>query len=175
MQYGDPVSVDSERADERERGNPVPDPAKNSKTNNDEDHEPELVTPSSSEIPEWLQEFRENLVDESVPETHGARVPVHSDSHASSSHEPTLQPLRRVVTGKHSIHTHFAKDRNGETCQRTKITRASCRKRTGEAIPRAEEFGDLITADYKTLSDGNESLCYCGTRVSYSMDSILSV
>ena len=28
-----PVSVDGERADERERGSPVPDPAKNSKTN----------------------------------------------------------------------------------------------------------------------------------------------
>ena len=40
-----------------------------------EDQEPERVTLSSSEIPEWLQEFRENLVDESVREPHGARVP----------------------------------------------------------------------------------------------------
>ena len=46
------ASVVSERADEQERGNPVPDPTKNSKTNEDEDHEPERVTPSSSEIPE---------------------------------------------------------------------------------------------------------------------------
>ena len=35
--------------------------------------------PLSSEIPEWLQEFSENLVDDEVPE--------HRDSHASSSHE----------------------------------------------------------------------------------------
>ena len=35
--------------------------------------------PLYSEIPEWLQEFRENLVDDENPE--------HGDSHASSSHE----------------------------------------------------------------------------------------
>ena len=35
--------------------------------------------PLYSEIPEWLQEFRENLVDDEIP--------VHRDSHASSSHE----------------------------------------------------------------------------------------
>ena len=34
------------------------------------------------EIPEWLQEFRENLVDDEIP--------VHGDSHASSSHEASL-------------------------------------------------------------------------------------
>ena len=48
-------------------------------------HEHERNDPSSSEIPEWLQEFKEHLVDESVPEPRGARVPVLSDSHASSS------------------------------------------------------------------------------------------
>ena len=40
---------------------------------------------------------------------------------------------------------------------RTKITRAPCRRRNGEAVPRAEEFGDLITADHKVLSDNCES------------------
>ena len=42
------------------------------------------------------------------------------------------------------------------TARRTKITR-SCRKRTGAAAPRAENFGDLITADHKVLSDNCES------------------
>ena len=37
-----------------------------------------------SEILEWLQEFRENLVDDEIPE--------HGDSHASSSHEVSLEP-----------------------------------------------------------------------------------
>ena len=54
-----------------------------------------------SEIPEWLQEFRENLVDDEVP--------VHGDSHASSSHEASLEPTtkRREDLGKHNVHTHF--------------------------------------------------------------------
>ena len=45
------------------------------------------------------------------------------------------------------------KDRNCEICQRTKITRAPCRRRICGAVPRAENFGDLITADHKVLSE----------------------
>ena len=75
-------------------------------------------SPLCSDIPEWLQEFRENLVDERVPE--------HRDSHASSSHEVSLEPTRTKSEelGKHSVKTHFPKDRNCEICKRTKITRA---------------------------------------------------
>ena len=51
----------------------------------------------------------------------------------------------------------FPKDRNCEICKRTKITRAPCRRRKGEAVPRADNFGDLITADHKVLSDNCES------------------
>ena len=60
---------------------------------------------ASSEIPEWLQEFRENLVDDEIPE--------HGDSHASSSHEPSLEPIlkRRADLGKHSVCNHFPKHR----------------------------------------------------------------
>ena len=47
---------------------------------------------------------------------------------------------------------HFPRDR-----QRTKITRAPCRRRNGGAVPRAENFGDLITADHKVPSDNCES------------------
>ena len=103
------------------------------------------------EIPEWLQEFRENLVDDEIPE--------HEDSHASSSREASLEPIamRRGDLGKHNVHTHFPKDRNCEICQRTKITRAPCRRRIGGAEPRAENFGDLITADHKVLSENRES------------------
>ena len=78
------------------------------------------------------------------------------DSHASSSHEVSLEPIskRREDLGKHSVYTHFPKDRNCEICQRTKITRAPCRRRIDGAVPRAEKFGDLITADHKVvLSD----------------------
>ena len=37
------------------------------------------------------------------------------------------------------------KTENCEVCLRTKMTRAPCRRRTGEAVPRAETFCDLIT------------------------------
>ena len=43
------------------------------------------------------------------------------------------------------------------SAQRTKITRAPCRRRNGGAVPRAEKFGDLITADHKVLSENCES------------------
>ena len=107
--------------------------------------------PSTSEIPEWLPEFRENLVDDGVPE--------HRDLHASSSREVSLEPTckRREELGKHSVETHFPEDRNCEICQRTKITRAPCRRRNGGAVLRAERFGDLITADHKVLSENCES------------------
>ena len=86
-------------------------------------------------------------------------IPVHGDSHASSSHEASLEPIfkRREDLGKHNVYTHVPEDRNGEICQRTKITRAPCRRRNGEAVPRAANFGDLITADHKVLSENCES------------------
>ena len=63
--------------------------------------------------------------------------------------------LREVrILGKHRVYTHFPKDRNCEICQRTKITRAPCRRHIGGAVPRTENFGDLITADQKILSEG---------------------
>ena len=85
------------------------------------------------------------------------RGPEHRDSHASSSHEPSLDSMRSVDLGKHSVCTHFSKDRNCEICHRTKITRAPCRRLIGRVVPRAESFSDLITADHKVLSEGCES------------------
>ena len=62
-----------------------------------------------------------------------------------------------MVSSKHSIFTNFTKDRNWDICLKTKITRAPCRKRIGTVVPRAEHFGDVVTADYKVLSEGPES------------------
>ena len=123
-----PVPVSNSHVEEKERGDPL-----------------------CSDIPERLQEFRENLVDDRVPE--------HRDSQASSSHGLSSEPTstRSVDLGKHSVYTHFPKDRNCEICQRTKVTRAPCRRRIGGAVPRAENFGDLITADHKVLSESCES------------------
>ena len=53
-------------------------------------------------------------------------IPVHGDSHASSSHEVSLESTtkRREDLGKHSVYTHVTQYWNCEICQRTKITRA---------------------------------------------------
>ena len=104
-------TVSSESVARQERGDPcsseiteelLTKPTKKPKPNKNESHELERGNPFCSEIPEWLQEFTENLVDD--------RVPKHRDSHASSSHEPSLEPTRSVDLGKHSVETHFPKD-----------------------------------------------------------------
>ena len=59
---------------------------------------------------------------------------------------------------KHCIYVRFPKDRNCEICLRTKMTRALCRRRTGEAVLGADKFCDLITADHKVLNEDGESL-----------------
>ena len=53
-------------------------------------------------------------------------IPLQGGSHASSSHEASLEPTtkRREDLGEHSVYTHFPKDRNCEICKRTKIIRA---------------------------------------------------
>ena len=66
----------------------------------------ERGNPLDSEIPEWPQEFREILVDDEIP--------LQGGSHASSSHEASLEPIfkRNKDLGKHSVYTHFPTDRN---------------------------------------------------------------
>ena len=144
-----PVQVSRPNVDDRSRRPDDTQPNQTTKTNKEETTK-ERCDPLYSEIPEWLQEFRENLVDDEIP--------VHGGSHASSSHEASLEPIlkRREDLCKHSVETHFPEDRNCEICKRTKITRVPCRRRNGGAVPRAEKFGDLITADHKVLSDSCE-------------------
>ena len=80
--------------------------------------------PLYSEIPEWLQEFNENLVDDEIP--------VHGDSHASSSHEPSLErtPTRSVDLGKHCVYTHFLKTEIARSARGLKLQGP----RAGDAI-----------------------------------------
>ena len=104
---------------------------------------------ASSERPEWLQECKENLVDDEVPER--------GDSHVSFFHQVSLQPTfkRREDLGKHSVYFHFPKDWNylpedqnykGTVQKKYWQSRTSCRK-----------IGDLLTADHKVLSECCES------------------
>ena len=98
-----PAAVSSKHVERQERGDLLTKPTKNPKPNKNEDHDLERRDPCHSDIPEWVQEFRENLVDDRVPE--------HRDSHASSSHELSLEPTpaRSAELGKHSVYTHFRK------------------------------------------------------------------
>ena len=146
-----PAPVSSSHVERTERGDPLTKPTKNPKPNKNENHDSERGDPLYSDTPEWLQEFKENLVDDRVPERR--------DSHASSSHEASSEPTTqsREDLGKDNVHSHFPKDRNCEICKRTKMTRAPCSRRDGEAVPRAANFGDLITAVHKVLSDNCES------------------
>ena len=129
-----PVTV-SNTVDERS-GRPDIDQANKNRTTIKKEPKREQVDPlftdsgrASSEVPEWLQ-----LVDDEIPE--------HGDSHATSSHEASLEPVlkRREDLCKHSVYTHFPKDRNCEICQGSKITRAPCRRRIGGVVLRAEKL-----------------------------------
>ena len=83
----------------------------------------------SHELPDWLQEFRENLIDESTSEElRGDSMQRGADT-SSSSHELSMEPRAYVEQGssKHSVYTHFPKDPNCDICLKTKITRGSCR------------------------------------------------
>ena len=118
-----PAAVSSKHIERQERrdlcSSGIPEeqvltkPTKNPKPNENKDQDKERWDLCHSDIPEWLQEFREDLVDDRVPERR--------DSYASSSHEPSLEPTpaRGADLGKHSVDTHFPKDRNCEICQRT--------------------------------------------------------
>ena len=70
-----------------------------------------------------------------------------------------IEPRAKVEagSGKHSVYTHFPKDPNCDICLLTKITRASCRRRANAVMPRAEKFGDLITAGHNVLTEESES------------------
>ena len=78
------------------------------------------------DLPECLEEFTDNLEDTELPAS------VHSSQDSDS--EPPTKVVSR--SRKHSIKNS---DRSCEVCLRTKMTRAPCRRRTGEALLGAEK------------------------------------
>ena len=137
------TSPETEGSDEPAPGKWRPENQKQNKKKDDNRDAEERLR----DLLEWLEEFTDNL------ETQKRLLPAHI-SQDSDSQRPTKVAER---SRKHNIFTHFQKDRNCEVCMRTKITKAPCRRRTGEAVPRAEKFGDLITADQKVLNEESES------------------
>ena len=101
---------------------------------------------------------------------------IHKCQHSQTL--PKTQILTVVLNwyrGSTIIKTNFPKDRNCEICLRTKMTRAPCKSRTGTVVPKAEIFGDLITADHKVLREGCESssIRCCSTKFGNSVVTIL--
>ena len=99
-----PVPVSRKHVERKERWDLLTKPTKKPKPKKNEDLDLERWDLLNSDIQEWLQEFRENLVDDRVPERRDA----------SSSHESSLEPApaRSADLGQHSVETHFPKDRN---------------------------------------------------------------
>ena len=104
-------------------------------------------------VPEKWQEGRERSVGRSSILVRRFHAPAHISQDSDSEHPAKVATNSR----KHSIFTHFPKDRDCDVCLRTKRTRTPCRRRTGEALLWAEKFGDLTTADHKVLNEEGES------------------
>ena len=93
-----PATRRSERAseDSSARGNSWHESEKSNK-NDDE----ELQSDELQRVPDWLQEFKDGLVDEIVPEHRHA---------SSSSHELPLEPRAKVVPSE-TQHLHSCPER----------------------------------------------------------------
>ena len=99
------------------------------------------------------------MVDESTSTEPSGNPEQGSQDTSKSSHELPMELRAKVElgSGKHSVYMHFPKNPNCDFCLKTKITRSSCGRRAGTVVPRAEHFGDMMTADHKVLSEESES------------------
>ena len=102
---------------------------------------------------------KRNLVDESTSTEPWGNPEQRSQDTSRSSNELPMEPRANVEpgSGKHSVYMHFPKDPNCDICLKTKITRASYRKRTGTVVSKAEYFRDLITAVHRVISEESEA------------------
>ena len=76
-----------------------------------------------------------------ILQSHGETLSL--DIETLPSHLMNFQWSRTKVetgSGKHCVYTHFPKDPNSEICLKTKITRASSRRRVFTVVPKADFF-----------------------------------
>ena len=141
-----PASTRSESMSDRVRRNSSHGSAENENTNKHEDDE-ELRSELLRDLPEWLQDFKENLVDKNVrPHQYSS----------SSSRELPMDPRAKVYWARVSRVSTLTSLRHCDICLKTEISRASSRRRAGTVVPKAENFGDLTPADRKILSEESE-------------------
>ena len=134
----------------------------------------DLATRRKPSPPEWLQEFRENLVDDEIPSQGG--------SHASSSHEVSLEPTfkRREDLCKHSLYTYFPQDRNCEICKKDQHYKGSMQKtqwrnRTSCWNIWWLDSSRLQGPQWQLRISMQSSICSRGAGSSHSMDQGVSV
>ena len=124
-----PVSERSEGTNEELRRNPLHESTETENQNKNEESK-EAQRETSHELPDWLQEFRDNLVDESTSEELRRELMQRSADTSSSSHEIPMEPRAYVEpgSGQHSVFTHFPKDPNCEICLKTKNNKGVLQK-----------------------------------------------
>ena len=87
------------------------------------------------------------------------RIPERRDSHASSSHEPSSEPTptTSVDLDKHSVFLTSLKTKTARSVRVPKLQEPRAEDALAEPYVVQKNFGDLITADHKVLSEGCES------------------
>ena len=149
-------------------GKPVEIPQKPENTNKKEDPVP-VQGDRLRDLPEWFEEFAESLEDEGVLASR--------DTFLRTQIRNVLQKWYRGSTI--SLLTSPKTDIAKSGCE-PKMTRAPCRRRTGEAVPRTEKFWWLDHNRSQSLQrrkwiPEQSPTRSRGTRFCHSMDSILSV
>ena len=82
------------------------------------------------DLPDWLQDSRGNLVDESSPAKPRGN-PAPEDRHASSSYHELPSESRAKAepgSGEHSVFSHFPEDPNCDICSKTKNNKGLLQK-----------------------------------------------
>ena len=138
-----PATTRIESTSEEVQGDLSHGPAETRKKHLRNDDNVDVQGNLSHDLPEWLQEFR-----------YGRWMKVFQ---LTGTHPRVLLVNYLQSREPKWYRVSFPKDRNCDIFLRTKVTRASCRKRTGTIVSGGEHFGDLITADHKVLREGCES------------------
>ena len=154
LHHGNPVPERSGSTSEELRWDPLHESTETENKNKNGESK-EVQRDISHELPGWLQEFRENLVDENGPSESLGNQEQRSQNTSKSSHELPMEPRAKVEPrlGEHSVYTHFPRDPHCDICLKTKITRTSCRRRAGTVLPER----NTLVADHKVLNEESES------------------
>ena len=99
------------------------------------------------DFPEWLEEFTDNRQDKELL----------APAHISRDSDSKLRKKVAPNSSKHSIFYSLPERPKLRSMLENKNGKAPCRRRNSEAAPRAEKFGDLITADHNVLNEEGES------------------